>query len=428
MLPDAFWDEEHRRLLALLGPFVEGAVMAGAAAAARSLGGIGLDYALANREASAWARQYTDALLDQLGATSERLVGEALADWIERPGATMGDLVGLLTPRFAGNQARADLIAVTEVTRAYANGQKAAFQAAGVRRWRWNTNHDELVCPVCQPLNGRVVEIGQSFGEFRGQVFTEPPSHPGCRCWVSPVVGKRDSQDRSLAGRWDEFQQDASRQASEALERELRRQIEDAAKERADNRRAKIAAKKKPRTQAPQVAYKPSMTQKEADLWAANSAHKTPVFHRTDTENVRAIQKEGFSLRKTRFGRIWGNGVYMTDDPVARKKYAQWIGSSSKELELRINVRNVFVFDSDMLDKKNYPMFQRFEVIASTIPGGQERYNQLVKELFDEAEAISRLLQENGYDALLITQRRFSEIVGGTQILVFDPKNVTVVK
>ncbi len=198
MLPDAFWSDERRRLLALLGPAIEGAAMDGAAAAARRLGGIGLDYETVNQSAADWARQYTDELLGQLGATSEKLVGDALAAWIEQPGATMGDLVGLLTPRFAGNQARADLIAVTEITRAYANGQKAAFQAAGVTRWRWNTNRDELVCPVCAPLNGQVVEIGQPFGEFRGKTFSEPPSHPGCRCWVSPV-NRRENRAKAEA-------------------------------------------------------------------------------------------------------------------------------------------------------------------------------------------------------------------------------------
>lgn len=198
MLPASFWEDERRRLLAVLGPVIEGAALAGAAAVARSLGGISLDYGLVNEDAADWARRYTDELLNHLDATSERLVGEALAEWIEQPGAPMGDLVDLLTPRFAGNQARADLIAVTETTRAYANGQKAAFQAAGVTRWRWNTNRDELVCPICAPLNGQVAEIGQAFGEFRGKFFTEPPSHPGCRCFVSPAVGSREkSEDRS---------------------------------------------------------------------------------------------------------------------------------------------------------------------------------------------------------------------------------------
>lgn len=77
MLPASFWNDERRRLLTMLGPVIEGAALAGAAAASANLGGTGLDYALTNEQASAWARQYTDSLLDQLGATSERLAGAA---------------------------------------------------------------------------------------------------------------------------------------------------------------------------------------------------------------------------------------------------------------------------------------------------------------------------------------------------------------
>lgn len=196
MLPDAFWDDERRRLLAVLGPLIQRAAQAGSAAAAGRLLNIGVDSQMVNQAAADWARGYTDDLLIQLGSTSEALVGEALAQWIETPGATMGDLVGLLSPRLAGNVARADLIAVTETTRAYASGEMGAYQAAGVERWRWNTNNDELVCPICRPLNGRVAEIGQPFGEFRGVAFDGPPSHPGCRCWVSPVVGRRSDEER----------------------------------------------------------------------------------------------------------------------------------------------------------------------------------------------------------------------------------------
>lgn len=194
-LPETFWDDERRRLLAVLGPLIQRAALAGAQAATYRLLNIGVNSALVNQAAADWARRYTDDLLIQLNSTSEALVGEALSQWIETPGATMGDLVGLLSPRLDGNLYRADLIAVTETTRAYASGEMGAYRSAGIQRWRWNTNRDEMVCPVCRALNGQVAEIGQPFGVFRGQAFTSPPSHPGCRCWVSPVAGDRQARE-----------------------------------------------------------------------------------------------------------------------------------------------------------------------------------------------------------------------------------------
>lgn len=187
--PD-FWSAERERLLAVILPVVQDAAVAGVISQAFR---ISFDNDQANQQAANWARQYTDELLNLMGTTNQQVVGEVLAQWIRQPGSTMGELKDLLSNAFPPE--RADLIAVTETTRAYSQGNAVAFRQAGITHWKWNTNRDELVCPVCGPLNGKVVEIGQSFGIFRGkQVFSQPPAHPGCRCWTSPVARSRLSQ------------------------------------------------------------------------------------------------------------------------------------------------------------------------------------------------------------------------------------------
>ena len=55
-----------------------------------------------------------------------------LASWMETPGQSMGDLVELLKPVLDDNPARAWAMAVTETTRAYAQGNDLAYQAAGI--------------------------------------------------------------------------------------------------------------------------------------------------------------------------------------------------------------------------------------------------------------------------------------------------------
>ena len=45
--------------------------------------GIGFNSELVNQEASPAARQYTDELLVNLGSTSERIVGQAITQWIQ---------------------------------------------------------------------------------------------------------------------------------------------------------------------------------------------------------------------------------------------------------------------------------------------------------------------------------------------------------
>ena len=155
--------------------------------------GIGFNSELVNQEASPAARQYTDELLVNLGSTSERIVGQAITQWIQEPNRTMGDLVGFLKPHLEENAYRTDLIAVTEVTRAYSHGNKIAYQQVSVQQWRWRTNRDELVCEICGGLNKVVKNIGEPFTIVKGKAITEPPAHPGCRCWITPVVDPKQS-------------------------------------------------------------------------------------------------------------------------------------------------------------------------------------------------------------------------------------------
>ncbi len=207
-----FWANERRVLLAILLPRLTQMALAGMQAAAR-LVGVGFDNELYNRRAEEWARIYTDTLLADLGTTTEKIVGQALADWIARPGATVGDLNAVLTPAFGAQ--RANVIAVTEATRAFASGQLMTYLEAGVTHITWHTNRDELVCPMCGPLNGKVVPIGRPFGvDRKGKVITQPPYHPNCRCWVAPTLEGDRSKDTATFAMSE--QQKPIRQLSQA--------------------------------------------------------------------------------------------------------------------------------------------------------------------------------------------------------------------
>jgi SPP1 gp7 family putative phage head morphogenesis protein len=190
-LPANFWQDEKRRLIAILGPRLEASAQSGVEAAFEQVQrfGIGFNAELAHEAAAHWAKLYTDDLLNLLNTTSERLVGEALGQWLQKPGAPLDEFVQQLTPEFGPS--RANAIAVTEITRAYAQGNKTAYQAANVTQWRWRTNNDELVCRICGPLNNSIKAIGEPFGYLRGKAFTQPPAHPNCRCWVTPIAPQK---------------------------------------------------------------------------------------------------------------------------------------------------------------------------------------------------------------------------------------------
>ncbi len=85
------------------------------------------------------------------------------------------------------SRTRAELVARTEIVRAHAEGQLAAFEQLGVTKLgvqvEWSTAGDGRVCKKCRPLNGKVMTIDQARGKI--------PYHPRCRCaWVPAGVGE----------------------------------------------------------------------------------------------------------------------------------------------------------------------------------------------------------------------------------------------
>jgi ribosomal protein S2 len=75
---------------------------------------------------------------------------------------------------------RAEIIAITEVTRAAVEGERAMVAEVAKQGIQmvavWNTNNDEIVCPICAPLNQKK----------QGEAWTfPPPAHPRCRCWLN---------------------------------------------------------------------------------------------------------------------------------------------------------------------------------------------------------------------------------------------------
>lgn len=78
---------------------------------------------------------------------------------------------------------RSTTIARTETIRAQTEGRNAAWLEArdegllgpGVMK-RWITADDELVCELCQPLDGQLAPLDGDWGGYT------PPRHPACRC------------------------------------------------------------------------------------------------------------------------------------------------------------------------------------------------------------------------------------------------------
>ena len=138
--------------------------------------GIGVDWDMINTNASSWSRNHTEGMLEDLFDKRYEHLNETIPRFYEE-GWNLGQLQTDLEKWYS--PVRAEMIAVTETTRAAVEGERAyaaqmekEFGVAMVGTW--HTANDERVCPICSPKHNQVITDGEY-----------PPAHPRCRCWVT---------------------------------------------------------------------------------------------------------------------------------------------------------------------------------------------------------------------------------------------------
>jgi len=179
---DIFWNEESQKLYEILFPLISSASLSGARNAYDALGGVaelGVAWDVVNDDVIKWATAHTIEVVAQVTKTSMAAFVEHFDSWL-LSGETMDSLIELLTPYYG--VVRAEMIAVTETTRAFALGNLEAWKSSGVvSGWKWRTAMDDIVCPICtEKERNNPYEFGDE----------TPPAHVRCRCSMSPVMKK----------------------------------------------------------------------------------------------------------------------------------------------------------------------------------------------------------------------------------------------
>lgn len=170
-VPTGFWEKINNETANAVYPVLNDIYNEAAERMVDSLP-IGVDWGIINERAAAWARQYAFELIKGMNETTIRALQAALNSFFQN-GMTREQLEAQLVRLFG--PVRAEMIAITEVTRAAVAGERAiAAELAkdGIDMVPyWLTRNDELVCPICGPRNNKPITDG---------VF--PPAHPRCRC------------------------------------------------------------------------------------------------------------------------------------------------------------------------------------------------------------------------------------------------------
>jgi hypothetical protein len=167
------WDDIAQRYSGVIAPALE-RVFIDSSELFLSQVGLAVGEGIVQTRAGAWAAEYGANLVNNLNTTSRREIGRLVGNYFQ-DGQTIGELQDNIQ-RVVYNPTRAKLIAQTEITRANVEAEIEMVEELGnTLAAKWVTNRDDLVCPICGPLDGR------AYGDLW---VMYPPAHPGCRCWV----------------------------------------------------------------------------------------------------------------------------------------------------------------------------------------------------------------------------------------------------
>lgn len=153
-----------------------------------ALPSVGVEWGGINQQAVAWARRYGWDLSEKIVSTTRETWQDAIGDFYAEH-LTLEQLQERLKERLGRmfSPARVNMIAITETTRAAVEGERELVKELGQYGIKmvevWQTERDELVCPICGGRHNKRKGDGWSDGDG-------PPAHPRCRCWINHELVK----------------------------------------------------------------------------------------------------------------------------------------------------------------------------------------------------------------------------------------------
>lgn len=191
------WEEENELLYrAVYGKALANSMMAAELMLVKFPSGV--EIPTVHEAALEWLKTWKFENIKDITNSTEKVVRKAVSEFISTPGFDKRDLEQLLPKSFGPE--RASVIARTEITRAFTQGELLVadeYQKRGVRMVDiWNSDNDETVCTdidySCSDLDGTSVKHGDTFYPPDSMGDGYPPRHPNCRCSVSHRVDRGD--------------------------------------------------------------------------------------------------------------------------------------------------------------------------------------------------------------------------------------------
>jgi hypothetical protein len=205
---------------------------------------------------------------------------------------------------------------------------------------------------------------------------------------------------------------------------------------------------------AGKIEWKSAMTRIEAEKFIEGSQYTKDVYHVTSLDSAKAIEKEGFDLSIKAFGRVWGDGVYVAIDKETVALYRNLEDFKQTTMTLKLKLDNPLILTGgqdeiarefrlkirDVADPIERKMIDKnlnlLEQVNEKFPQGSENWMINQRKFKEEngftwdtrIAAMTQAIKEMGYDSIIIKERSLTAVVGGNQIIVFNPKKVVVIK
>lgn len=157
--------------------------------------GVSAVFNLTNNELVSFFENHANLLIQSVDNYSAKWIARTLQRGAEQGWGPRMIADGLLESGTILTRIRADRIAITELAYGMTHVELESYRHMGIEEKVWRTSKDELVCPICLPLDGTVISIDDPFSATRetknGNKVTlveGPPAHPSCRCFVEQKI------------------------------------------------------------------------------------------------------------------------------------------------------------------------------------------------------------------------------------------------
>lgn len=157
--------------------------------------GISAVFNLTNTELVNFFENHANLLIQNIDNYSAKWIARTLQRGAEQGWGPRMIADNLLDDGLVLSRIRADRIAITELAYGMTHVELESYKQMGIKEKVWRTSKDELVCPICLPLDGTTISLSNPFSATRetksGSKVTlveGPPAHPSCRCFVEQVI------------------------------------------------------------------------------------------------------------------------------------------------------------------------------------------------------------------------------------------------